>query len=665
VSDLGYYALWLAFAVALAGLVAALVGGLRGRADATAVAVRAVVLVCGLTAFCMAVLFHALATGDYALEYVAANSARSMPLGYRLAALWGGQSGSLLLWLFMLCVYATSAVLLTRRTHARFMPWVCAVLLGNAAFYLVLLNFLSNPFARLAPSDVLSDGTGLNPLLQHPVMMSHPVMLYAGLTGFSVPFAFAFAALATGQLGTAWLTSTRRWTLVAWTFLSVGIMLGGLWAYEVLGWGGYWAWDPVENASFMPWLAATAYLHSVMIQEKRDMLRIWNLVLIGLTYSLCLFGTMITRSGLVQSVHAFAQTEIFGQLFLGYVVATAGLFFGLLFRRRRALRSPQRLESALSREGSFLFNNWAFMVILAIVFWGTLFPKVSTWLTGEEVLLGPGFFNRLALAPALFLLFLTGVGPLIAWRRASWSSLRRQFRVPAAAGLAVLAALLVGFRGEIGAFPLATWSLCAFVLGTVVQEYARAIRVRTRGGRESALRAFGTLLRRNQRRYGGYVVHVGVVCVLVGIGGAAFNEERLENLRPGGAIELGGYRLEYLTARALPAQHYGGAVARIALYEEGEPVAVMAPEKRMYFLEQQPASIPSVYSTLREDLYVVLTALEPDGSATLKVYRNPLVNWIWIGGLAFVLGSLVILWPHPESAAQRVAHAERRELVAA
>jgi cytochrome c-type biogenesis protein CcmF len=648
-SDLGFFALGLALAAAGFGFAAALAGGFLRRADWTEVAIRSIVAVLVLVVAAMGVLWHALLTGDTQLQYVAAHSASTMGLGYKIAALWGGQAGSLLLWLFMLMVYATAAVLVTRRTHAAFMPWVCASLLGSAVFYLVLLNFLSNPFERLAPNEVISDGAGMNPLLQHPVMMIHPLMLYAGLTGFSVPFAFGFAALATGKLGTAWLTSTRRWTLVAWTFLSVGIILGGLWAYEVLGWGGYWAWDPVENASFMPWLAATAYLHSVMIQEKRDMLRVWNLALIGLTYVLCLFGTMITRSGLVQSVHAFAQTAIFGQLFLGYVLVVAGVFFGLLYARRHALRSPHRLESAFSREASFLFNNWAFMVILAIVFWGTLFPKISTWLTGEEVLLGPGFFNRLALLPALFLLFLTGVGPLIAWRRASWASLRRQFRAPAAAGLATLVALLVFFRGEISAFPLATWSLCAFVLGTVVQEYVRAVRVRTRKGSESALEALATLLRRNQRRYGGYIVHVGVICILVGIGGAAFNEERLENLDPGGTIELGGYRLEYLTAKPLPERHYGGAVARIALYDEGDPVGVLAPEKRMYFVEQQPASIPSVYSTLREDLYVVLTALEPDGSATLKVYRNPLVNWIWIGGLAFVLGSIVLLWPHPEA----------------
>jgi cytochrome c-type biogenesis protein CcmF len=647
VSDLGYHALRLALLTAVLGIGAGVYAGFARRGDWTRVAERAVLVVLALVAVAMAVLFHALATGDFQLEYVAAHSASSMSLPYRLAALWGGQAGSLLLWLFMLLVYSSTAVLLAGPAHRALMPWVSAALLGNAAFYLVLINFFSNPFTRLAPGEVLSDGTGLNPLLQHPVMMIHPVMLYAGLTGFAVPFAFALGAMATGQLGTAWLRATRRWTLVAWTFLSVGILLGGLWAYEVLGWGGYWAWDPVENASFMPWLAATAYLHSVMIQEKRDMLRIWNLVLVGLTYSLCLFGTMITRSGLVQSVHAFAQTAIFGQLFMGYVFASAAGFFGLLWYRRRELRSSQRLESALSREAAFLFNNWAFMVILAIVFWGTLFPKLSDWWSGQEILLGPEFFNWLTLVPALFLLLLTGIGPLIAWRRASWASLRRQFVLPAAAAGVTCGVLLLVFRGGIGPVPLAIWSLCAFVLGTVLQEYTRAIRARTRGGRESVLRALATLLRRNQRRYGGYIVHVGVVCILLGIAGAAFNEERLENVDPGGKVELNGYRLEYLTAHAIPEQHYGGAVARLALYDGDRPLAVMAPEKRVYFVEQQPASIPSVYSTLGEDLYVVLTAIEPDGSATLKIYRNPLVNWIWIGGFGFVLGSIVILWPHP------------------
>ena len=646
-SDLGHYTLRLALLVAGLGVFVGIYAGSTRREEWVQVAERVVLAVFGLTSLAIAVLFHAFWSNDFSVGYVAAHSARGMELHYRLGALWGGQAGSLLLWLWMLTAYAAGSVWVNRRSHRSLMPWVSAILLANAVFFLVLLNFISNPFEKLPPDQVLSDGTGLNPLLQHPVMMIHPLMLYTGMVGFAVPFAFGLAALVTGELGSAWLRTTRRWTLFAWLFLSIGILLGGRWAYEVLGWGGYWAWDPVENASFMPWLAATAYLHSVMVQEKRDMLRIWNLVLVGLTYTLCLFGTMLTRSGLVQSVHAFAQTEIFGVLFLGYVVLTAVMFFGAVIWRRNELRSVNRLESVVSRESGFVINNWLFMALLAIVFWGTLFPKVSDWLTGREILIGPAWFTSLSTVVALPLLLLTGIGPLVAWRRATAASLRRQFTLPVAVGVLSFGLLAVLTREELHLVALLTWSLGALVVTTIVQEYFRAIRARMRRG-EGPVAAFATLLRKNQRRYGGYIVHLGVVFIFIGLAGAAFNEERLENVSPGGSVEMNGYRLEYLTARPIPEQHYGGAVARLALYEDDEPVAVMAPERRVYWLEQQPSSIPSVYSTLGEDLYVILTALEPDGSATLKLYRNPLVNWIWIGGWTFVLGTLAIMWPHPE-----------------
>jgi cytochrome c-type biogenesis protein CcmF len=646
-SELGSLSLLLALAVAALGVGAGALAGWRERADWSRVAQRCVLLVFVLASLAMLALFQAFATHDYSLAYVASHSARSMEIQFRLAALWGGQAGSLLLWLWMLSAYGAAALVASRGTSARLVPWVCAMLLANAAFFLVLLNFVTNPFERLAPGDVLSDGNGLNPLLQHPVMMIHPLMLYMGFVGFVVPFCFAFAAMATGELGSAWLRTTRRWTLVPWFFLSIGILLGGRWAYEVLGWGGYWAWDPVENASFMPWLAATAYLHSVMIQEKRDMLKTWNLVLIGLTYSLCLFGTFLTRSGVVQSVHSFTNSGWFGFIFLAYVLAAAGIFFAVLIHRRKALRTENRLESVLSRESSFVLNNWAFMSVLGVVFCGTLFPVFSEWASGKQIMLGPVYFNQVSGPIFLFLLLLTGVGPLIAWRRASPTSLRRQFLWPVAAGLATAALLALAFGRRAGFYPLSLWSLGAFVTATVVQEYVRAIRARTRKGSENALQALGALLRRNPQRYGGYIVHLGVVLIVVGIGGAGFNEERLENVRVGETIRMNGYRLEYLTARPLPQQHYGGAVARLALFEGDRPLAVMAPEKRMYWLEQQPASIPSIHSTLREDLYVILTSLEPDGSATVKIYRNPLVNWIWIGGVTFVLGAVVLLWPHP------------------
>ena len=647
-SEIGAVALRLALLLALAGFGAGIYAGRARRDDWTRVAERSVGVVFALVTIAIATLFWCFANYDYQLVYVSAHSARSMPLHYRLAALWGGQAGSLLLWLWMLSAYSAAAIWFHRGRVRRLTPWVCAVLLANAIFFLALLVGISDPFEKLPPGHVASDGAGLNPLLQHPVMMIHPLMLYTGLTGFAVPFAFAVAALATGELGSTWFRTTRRWTLFPWMFLSIGIMLGGRWAYEVLGWGGYWAWDPVENASFMPWLPATAYLHSVMIQEKRDMLKTWNLLLIGLTYSLCLFGTFLTRSGIVQSVHAFAQTPLFTSIFLTYVLVTAGVFLGALWYRREGIRSENRLESMVSREASFLLNNWVFIAILMVVFWGTLFPVFSEALTGNRIAVGPPWFNAFGKLLVPVLLLLTGVGPLIAWRRASPANLRRQFIWPTATGAATAVMLGIALGSQITLYAYVAWSLCAFVIGTIAQEYVRAVRARTRKGGENSLQALGALLRKNQQRYGGYIVHLGVVFVLIGITGAVLNQERLENVRPGGSFAIDGYRWTYLTAEALPAQHYGGAVARLALYRGDQPLAVMAPEKRMYWLEQQPASIPSVYSTLREDLYVILTAIEHDGSATFKVYRNPLVNWIWIGGAVFVLGTLAVMWPHPE-----------------
>ena len=646
-SDLGLYALRLALLAALTGVGVGVAGGRSGRRDLEQVARRAVWLTFAFTAFAIGALAFCLATFDFQLQYVSEHVARGMTLPYRLAAVWGGQGGSLLLWVFISLIYASAAAWV-HRGGQRLLPWVLAVLLLNAAFFLALINFVTNPFEKLPPGEVLSDGAGLNPLLQHPLMLIHPVMLYSGFTGFSVPFAFATAALITGRLGDAWLRATRRWVLIPWFFLSIGILLGGRWAYEVLGWGGYWAWDPVENASFMPWLPATAYLHSVMIQEKRDMLKIWNLVLVGLTYALCLFGTFLTRSGVISSVHSFTNSGWFGYVFLAYVGVAISAYFVLLFARRKGLRSPNRLESVVSREASFVLNNWVFMGILAVVFWGTLFPVVSEAARGVKIAVGPRFFNTMAAPLAALLLLLTGIGPLVAWRRASPSSLRRQFAFPASAGAVAAAVSTAALGRSLSIYPLVFWSLGAFVVGTIVQEYWRAVRVRMRSAGESPLVALATLLRKNQRRYGGYVVHLGVVFILIGISGAAFNDERLENVKPGQTITFDDYSLEYLTAKPIPQQHYGGAVARLALYRDGQPVAVMAPERRMYWMEQQPASIPSIRSTLREDLYVILTALEADGSATLKIHRNPLVNWIWIGGYTFILGALLVLWPHPE-----------------
>lgn len=652
-ADLGLDALRLGLLLCVLGMGAGVYAGVAKRSDWTRVAERSVLLVCAVTSVAMLALFWALATNDFSLSYVAAHSARTMPLHYRLGALWGGQAGSLLLWGWMLTVYGAVAVLGNRHQNRTLMPWVCVAILANIAFFLWLTNFETIPFERVAHDQRLSDGNGLNPLLQHPVMMIHPLMLYTGFTGFALPFAFAFAALVTGELGTTWFRTTRRWTLFAWSVLSVGIMLGGRWAYEVLGWGGYWAWDPVENASLMPWIAGTAYIHSVMIQEKRDMLRTWNLVLIGLTYGLCLFGTFLTRSGVVQSVHAFANSDSFGRIFGGYVLLMLLGYVGVLIYRLPKLRSPNKLESVLSREASFILNNWIFMALLFVVFFGTMMPVFTELWSGARVVIGPPWFNMMAGVLALFLLVLTGVGPLIAWRKASLASLGRQFRIPATVGVAVTIGMIATFGLTPGYWAIACWGLAGFVLTTITQEYGQAIGARMRRLDESAITALKTLLRRNQRRYGGYIVHAGVVILLLGVSGAAFNEEKLDNIQPGDSTEIQDFRLHYLTADAIPAQHYGGAKARIALYKGDQPLAVMTPEKRIYWLEQQPSSIPAIYSSWREDVYVILTALEPDGSATIKIHHNPLVNWGWAGGGIFVVGCIIVLWPHPERTGEK------------
>jgi cytochrome c-type biogenesis protein CcmF len=640
VVEFGHVALYLTAALAFFAMGAAARGALGGRAEWVQSAERAVYGCFALLSLAFVALEWLLVTDRFDVGFVGRTSSVEQPVLFKLA-LWGGQEGSLLLWAWMLGMFAALVVWQNRARNRRLMPWVVVSMMGNLAFFAMLLSFVSNPFETVPAGQALSNGQGMNPLLQHPVMLIHPPILYTGFVGFSVPFSFALAALVTGELGTTWFRTTRRWTLVAWCFLGIGIMLGGRWAYEVLGWGGYWAWDPVENASLMPWLVGTAYLHSVMIQEKRGMLRIWNVALIGLTYSLCLFGTFLTRSGVVQSVHSFANAGWFGMMFLGYVLVVAATFAALLIRRVPDLRSPRRLDSVFSREASFLLNNYAFLGLLAVVLFGTLYPVVSEALEGSKVQIGPPFFQRYAGPIALFLLLLSGVGPLIAWRRATLTNLRKSFVWPGAAALAVGAGLLaVGMREF---YPWAFITLGAFVTGTIVLEYWRAVRARMRHG-ESAPRAFLELVRRNQRRYAGYVVHLAVVLMFVGFAGAAFELEVSRLLRPGERWQLNGYTLEYRHALPVWHPHYTGAKARVALYEGERPVAILEPEKRMYFQQEQPTTLPAVSSSLSEDVYVILTGLEPDQSAALKVYVNPLVNWIWIGGFVFVIGNTLLLW---------------------
>ncbi|MFQ5514129.1 MAG: heme lyase CcmF/NrfE family subunit [Myxococcota bacterium] len=642
---LGDQSLYLALLVAVYAIAAAIYGARRQAPTWVRSAERAVLGVCALLSLSMLGLEIALLADRFDLSFVAQNSTREQPWVFKLTALWGGQAGSLLLWGWMASFLSALAVYQNRARNRRLIPWVIVVLMGNVCFFTALVCFLTNPFEPLTPDQLASNGRGLNPLLQHPAMLIHPPILYVGFVGFVVPFAFAMAALITGEVGTSWFRATRRWSVTAWAFLGVGLMLGGRWAYEVLGWGGYWAWDPVENSALMPWLAGTAYLHSVMIQEKRGMLKIWNLVLIGLAYLLCLFGTFLTRSGIVQSVHSFANAGWFGYIFLSYVVVLGVIYAALLIRRVPQLRSENRLDSIVSREASFLLNNWAFLGLLSIVFFGTLYPVFSEAITGAKIQIGPPFFQRYAGPIAIFLLILTGVGPLIAWRRATWVNLRKSFLWPASSALAAVGVILALGVREI--YPVAFGALCVFVTGTIVEEYTRGIRARMRRG-EGPVRAALTLIRRNQRRYGGYIVHLAVVFLFVGFAGATFNLEETRLLKPGETWQLDGYTVEYRRTYPVKHPHFAGAVARVALYRGGQPLGILQPEKRMYFQQEQPATLPAVISSLSEDFYMILVGVEPDRSVALKVYVNPLVNWIWLGGVVFTLGNVLILWPLPE-----------------
>ena len=647
--QLGSNAIGLALVACVWALVAAWVGAVRKRSGWVRSAEHGVYAAALLLSLAMLGLEVALLTDRFDLKFVSQISAREQPWIFKLA-LWGGQDGSLLLWAWVLATMSAIAVFQNRTRNRALMPWVIVSLMSNLLFFTALVLFVSNPFDPFPAGTAPSNGQGMNPLLQHPAMLIHPPILYVGFVGFAVPFSFALAALVTGELGTNWFRATRRWTLTAWFFLGIGLMLGGRWAYEVLGWGGYWAWDAVENSSLMPFLAGTAYLHSVMIQEKRGMLKIWNHALIGLAYSLCLFGTFLTRSGVVQSVHSFANAGWFGTLFLVYVALVASVFTALLILRVPQLRSESRLNSILSREASFLLNNYAFLGILVIVLFGTLYPVFSEWLEGVRVQIGPPFFQRYVGPLAIFLLLLTGIGPLIAWRRATWTNLRKSFLWPAV-GAGVGGALLLAL-GVNQVYPWAFLTLCIFVTGTIVEEYGRGIRARMRRG-ESPVRAFTELLRRNQRRYGGYVVHLSVVLMFVGFAGAAFDLEETKLLKPGERWDLGSYTLEYRQVYPVSHPHYASAIARLALYHNGDPVGILTPEKRLYFQQEQPATLPAISSTLGEDFYVILSGLEADQSAALKVYINPLVNWLWIGGLVFIIGNTLLLWRIPEPAAAR------------
>lgn len=637
----GHYGLLASFVLAAFGVCASVVGARRRRARLVAAGRNAAVCVFALVSVASAALVWLLMARDYRVEYVAGHVNNTLNGFYRFSAFWGGQEGSLLLWLLLLCAYSFIVIRQNRDRNLELMPYVTATLMVTALFFLVILNFVTPPFDTLAAPP--ADGRGLNPLLQDWGMVIHPPNLYLGYVGFAVPFAFCIGALASGRLDADWIAATRRWTLFAWFFNGTGILLGGAWAYKELGWGGYWAWDPVENASLMPWLTGTAFLHSVMIQEKRGMLKVWNVSLIIITYGLTIFGTFLTRSGIISSVHAFANSS-FGWAFLVYLLAALIVSFGLMIWRLPLLRSEHEMESFFSREASFLLNNVVLVGMTFAVFWGTIFPVVSEAVKGVKVTVGPPFFNQVNAPIGLLLILLCGAGPLFAWRKTSRRQMNRSFAYPSAAAVGALLTLaLFGVRHVYAAL---AFSLCAFVAGTILLEYWRGVASRARHHGEGVVRGAWELTMRNKRRFGGYIVHLGMAILFVGVAASsAYQEVGEVRLRLGESFALDGVRMRYEGIRESATPQYRSAFARLGVYRAGRRIGEVEPEKRLYFTPPQPTTEPGIRRGARSDIYAVFAEADRDGAATFKFMVNPLVNWVWAGGVVFALGALVCFLP--------------------
>ena len=586
-------------------------------------------------------LWILLLTDQFQVEYVFGYSALNQPVGYKFTAFWGGQSGSLLFWALLLSLFAAIAVLQNRRRNRDLMPATTAVLMGTSVFFTLLLNLATNPFDVLP--NVPPDGQGLNPLLQNWYMTIHPPMLYLGYIGLTVPFAFAMGALISGRLDTSWIAVTRRWALVSWCFLTFGITLGGMWAYEELGWGGYWAWDPVENASFMPWLVATAFIHSLMITEKKGMLKMWNFALILLAFELAIFGTFITRSGVISSVHSFALSNL-GPFFVVFIVLSSAIGLFWIFYRSAHLRSQLKMQSFLSREATFLLNNWLFVSICFAVFWGTVFPILSEWVTGDKITVSAPFFNRVTTPLWLGLLVLTGICPLIAWRKASFKNFRRNFVYPLLGGLT--SGLLVVTLGVRGWWPLLFFSAAGFVALTVFFEFYKGARARQAIRPTGFLPALIDLVTMNKRRYGGFTIHFGVILVFVGITASSlFGVERFFTVKEGESFTLAGYTMKFSGLRERRDPEKTVILAPLEVYRAGEFLAQLTPEKHFHNKSDQPQTEVEIRSTVKEDLYIVLSGWDENG-ATFHVYVNPLVMVIWLGVAVMVAGGLFVLLPN-------------------
>lgn len=656
---LGHAALLLALALSIFGAGLCIVGERRRIHELSVAGVRAVLGVTFLIVVASAILLTAFFVHDFSFEYVAGRSGTDMPLRYVITAFYGGQEGSLLFWALISGILASVAFSRNRSRFPRIVPYAAATFLVLQSFFLFMLTFVASPFEISAVTP--ADGRGLSPLLRDPGMLIHPPLLLAGYASFSVPFAIAAGALFSGRMSLEWLRFVRKWALIAWSILGAGIFLGGWWAYHVLGWGGYWGWDPVENVSLLPWLTATAFIHSILVQERRGMLKVWNVGLLLASYILAIFGTFVVRSGLIQSIHSFAISKV-GPYFLGFLVAVTLLSVGLIAWRRSMLQSENTFDAVLSRESGFLLNNLVFVGIAFATFWGTIYPLVSEAFSGERLTVGPPFYNQVNGPLFLIMLVLMGLGPLLAWRRSTIDAVARVARLPLLFAVVTIVAILVLFGQPKAAAGAAA---AAFAIGAVIVEYWRGAQLRRKNADESWPTAFTTLARRDPRRYGGYVVHLGVAVIAIGIVGSTFfKSERQVVLSPGESVNIAEYTLTY-DRLAETQQSDARVVTALINVESGGRDRGRMEAKRFFYrdFESQPTTRVAVNTVGFDDVYVMLTDWNDAGAASLHIFVNPLVPWIWVGGLIYLVGMVVVFWPAPvpQRAAVRSTVPEGRE----
>jgi cytochrome c-type biogenesis protein CcmF len=659
-ATLGAFILLATFVACIYSASVSVAGARRGSTRMVESGIGALYLTTALMTVASGIIVHAFIVGDYSIKYVQRYSDQAQPLFYKITSYWGGLDGSIMFWVFLLSTFGAIAVATNRERHRELIPYVVAIIAVVQAFFLFLMIIHRNPFDTYLTSTP-PDGAGLNPLLQNPYMVIHPPSLYIGFVGMTIPYAFGMAALITGYLDDAWLRAVRRWTMVSWLFLTFGLVLGMIWAYEELGWGGYWGWDPVENAGLLPWFTATAFLHSVIVQERRSMLRVWNVSLVITTFLLTIFGTFMTRSGIVQSVHAFGEDRELAWMFTGFMIAILTFSFGWVIYRLPLLRARHELDSWVSREAAFLLNNWILLFAALFVLFATMFPTISEAVTGQRLTVGPPFFNKWMAPIGLILLFLTGTAPLLAWRKSTLENLREQFLWPVVAAATV--------AGTLVALGVRVWSsgicfaLCAFVIATIAQEFWRGARVRQGGTGTDVLTAAVGLVGRNKRRYGGYIVHLGIVLIFFGFAGDGFKQEEQVLLKPGEQATVGHFSVRFDSIEVTDDGQKQMITGHVTVFEDGVEIGKMHPAKWFFRKrEQEPTTEVAIRRQMAEDLYIVMPAFDlKDQSASLHIVINPLVNWIWVGFGVMALGTGIALLPEraysfatarvPESAA--------------